>query len=138
MRAAGIEHLEPREYLFRYMDAYDDQGEEEHCVGSNEDGPVYVTLGLNKFLIHSKTDCGVWIYTAGTAYFGAKLRFVKMHSGVGKFKLDTAKRFATYTKEEAVEQYMHRKCRQLHILRGQIEKAEIGLKLAKAMREVKS
>ena len=130
-KALKTEHIEPREYLLRYVDDVDYSGREEDRLGNGEDGPLYATLKLRKFIIHSKTKCGVWIYLFEHPIYAAKLRFVKLRDWAG----ETRKRFAHENEQAALKSYVARKNWQLYHLEMQTKRATIGLHLAEALSE---
>jgi len=104
-RSKECECLEPKCYLYRY-----DLSEIDYDYHLN----VY------KYLIHSETPCGVWIYSGEFARWKGKLRFVN---------LSAKKRWACPTIEEAKESYIRRKQRQIVLLRSQLENSKVGLEM---------
>ena len=69
-------------------------------------------LNYDKYEIVRETRCGVWIKN------GRKEKFVN---------LNARKKWACETEKEALEQFKHRKLRQIQILNGQLDFARIAL-----------
>jgi len=133
-RAKGTECCEPREYLFRYADDYtfSPAHEGQEAVGYGEDGPVYVHLVLRRYVVHSKTPCGIWIYRYEFPQYRAKLKFVKMRD---IFSGETIRRWAHPTREAALASYIARKKHQLGLLAHQKKRAESGLAMAEEIHQ---
>lgn len=88
------------DHLYRYLNYSTSEGER---------------LTLWELEVVSYTKCGAWIdFGAGTKKF---------------INLNAKKQYACRTKEEAYTSYLARKSRQIHILRGQLEKAILASKL---------
>jgi len=105
-RSKGVERIKPEKYLYRWDVALRNM--------------VYC-CNCNRYLIHSFTKCGVWIYMSQYATYQSKLKFVNMQS---------KKKYACETKEEALISFKARKNRQIRILNRQIETAKVGLEMA--------
>jgi len=137
-RAKNGEHIVPREYLLRYEDIYDyDSGgvmsleQQGNYICTDMDGePLYAALKLRKYLVHSRTPCGVWLYRHDFAWYRDKLRFVKLQDWRGN---PTVKRWAHVNEQDALASYKCRKQRQIVLLTHQIKKAEAGLRLANGL-----
>lgn len=68
---------------------------------------------LNEYPVIKETRCGVWI----DIDYDRK-KFINLHAH---------KKWACETEEEALEQFKHRKLRQIKILNGQLDFARIAL-----------
>jgi len=102
-RAKDTERVKPEQHLYRYNVTLHDTV--YHC-------------NYNKYLIHSFTKCGVWIYMSQHAEYQGKLKFIN---------LNCTKKYACKTKEEAIVSFKARKNMQIRILSEQLKTAKAGL-----------
>lgn len=120
---------EPREVLYRYEDVHYSRGVDEY------DDPLpggHVRVELREYPILKRTPKGAWIkecwaWSATLSFPGEESRRERGE----KFVLLTArKRYAAETKEQALDDYRYRKCRQLRILKAKLRSVESALEAA--------
>lgn len=118
-----MEATEGKEYLYRFENHNVSNGYDEY------DNPYpghTVALYCSKYEILKHTPKGEWIVLYWDGYiFDGTIVPVK------RFVLRNAhKRFACPTKEEALDSFISRKKRQIRILTGKIEDAEMAIQKA--------
>lgn len=108
---------EDGEALYRFEEAIYSPGVDDF----DDPLPGYtMEVHLHKFPIERRTPKGVWIRGWGG------MRFVL---------LSARKRYACPTIEEALESFQARKNRQIKILKGQLQRAELALSLSDSWKE---